>query len=223
MVGNGQERVVRGYLFDVLLPALQLGDENDFFSGWCRRIFHDYLCISRSRKCAGDDLDDQNPSRECVELVRVARFGTKSLWRHEHWCTRALGEATVGHARVGFQHLRHAEIGHFSLISSIDKNVVAGEVSVEDVVGVQVGEGQGDVERDAHLHVVGERGRRALQEAREALIHQLHEEDGSADRGCRDPAPPPGTARCRDALGPAGCGIPGRSERQSQRRRDRRI
>ena len=54
---------------------------------------------------------------------------------------------------------------------------------MEDVVGVQVGEGQRDVVRDAHLHVVGERGRRALQEAREALFHQLHEEDGSAVSG----------------------------------------
>ena len=54
---------------------------------------------------------------------------------------------------------------------------------MEDVVGVQVGEGQRDVVRDAHLHVVGERGWRALQEAREALFHQLHEEDGSAVAG----------------------------------------
>ena len=54
---------------------------------------------------------------------------------------------------------------------------------MEDVVGVQVGEGQRDVVRDAHLHVVGERGQRALQEAREALFHQLHEEDGSAVAG----------------------------------------
>ena len=54
---------------------------------------------------------------------------------------------------------------------------------MEDVVGVQVGEGQRDVMRDAHLHVVGERGPRALQEAREALFHQLHEEDGSAVAG----------------------------------------
>ena len=51
---------------------------------------------------------------------------------------------------------------------------------MEDVVGVQVGEGQRDVVCDAHLNVVGERGWAALQEMREALFHQLHEEDGSA-------------------------------------------
>ena len=54
---------------------------------------------------------------------------------------------------------------------------------MEDVVGMQVGEGLRNVVRDAHLHVVGERGWRALQEAREALFHQLHEEDGSAVAG----------------------------------------
>ena len=107
----------------------------------------------------------------------------KSLWRHEHWCARALGELTAGHARVGFHHLGHTEIGHLDLAASIDENVVAGEVSVEDLVGVQVGEGLRNVVCDAHLHVVGERSRRALQEAREALFHQLHEEDGSAVAG----------------------------------------
>ena len=128
-------------------------------------------------------MDDQNPSRERVELVGVARFSTQSLWRHEHWRARTLGDLTAGHSRVGFHHLGHAEVGHLGLAAGIQENVVAGEVSVEDVIGVQVGEGQRDVVRDAHLHVVGERGRRALQEAREALFHQLHEEDGSAVAG----------------------------------------
>ena len=54
---------------------------------------------------------------------------------------------------------------------------------MEDFVSVEVGEGQRDVVRDVHLHVVGERGWRALQEAREALFHQFHEEDGSAVAG----------------------------------------
>ena len=128
-------------------------------------------------------MDDQNPSRECVELVGVARFGTQSLWRHEHWCARAPGELTAAHARVGFHNLGHAEIGHLDLAASIDENVVAGEVSMDDLVGVQVGEGLRNVVCDAHLHVVGERVRRALQEAREALLHQLHEENGSAVSG----------------------------------------
>ena len=128
-------------------------------------------------------MDDQNPNRERVELVGIARFGTQSLWRHEHWCAWALGDLTAGHARVGFHHLGHAKVGHLGLATSIEKNVVAGEVSVDDLVGVQVGEGQHDVVRDAHLHVVGERSWRALQKAREALFHQLHEEDGSAVAG----------------------------------------
>ena len=131
-------------------------------------------------------MDDQNTSRERVELVRVARFLTQSLWRHEHWSAWALGHLTAGHARVGFHHLGHAEVSHLDLATSIQQNVVAGQVSVEDVVSVQVGEGQRDVVRDAHLHMVGERGRRALQEAREALFHQLHEEDGSAVAGFLD-------------------------------------
>ena len=63
---------------------------------------------------------------------------------------RALGELTASYARVGFHHLGHAEVSHLGLAAGIEENVVAGEVSVEDVVGVQVGEGQRDVVRDAH-------------------------------------------------------------------------
>ena len=128
-------------------------------------------------------MDDQDPSRERVELVGVARVGTQSLWRHEHWRARALGDLTADHAKVGFHYPGHAEVGHLGLAAGIQQNVVAGEVSVEDVVGVQVSEGQRDVMCDVHLHVIGERGRRAFQETRKGLFHQLHEEDGSAISG----------------------------------------
>ena len=179
MAGNGQERVVGGNIVDVFLPALLFGDANDFLSG--PTIVNDYLGNGRSRKCAGDDLDDQNPNRKRVELVGVARFVTQSLWRHEHSCARALSKFILIHV---FPHyLGHAKVGHLGLDAGIEENVVAGEVSVDDLYGVQVGEGQRDVVRDAHLHVVGERVLRALQEAREALYHQLHEEDGSAVAG----------------------------------------
>ena len=98
----------------------------------------------------------------------------------------ALGILTAGHVRVGFHHLGHPEVGYLGLAAGIQQNVVTGEVSVENVVFVQVGEGQRDVVRDAHLHVVEKRGLRAFQEAREALFHQLHKENGSAIAGVLD-------------------------------------
>ena len=51
---------------------------------------------------------------------------------------------------------------------------------MDDVVAMQVDQCQGDIMRDVDLDVVGEGGSRALQESSEALLHQLHQEDGSA-------------------------------------------
>ena len=51
------------------------------------------------------------------------------------------------------------------------------------VVAMQVDQCQGDVVGDVDLDVVGEGGSRALQESSEALLHQLHQEDGSVVGG----------------------------------------
>ena len=54
---------------------------------------------------------------------------------------------------------------------------------MDDVVAVQVNQCQGNVVGDVDLDVVREGGCRALQESSEALLHQLHQEDGSAVGG----------------------------------------
>ena len=54
---------------------------------------------------------------------------------------------------------------------------------MDDVVVMQVDQCQGNVMGDVDLDVVGEGGRRALQESSEALLHQLHQEDGSVVGG----------------------------------------
>ena len=54
---------------------------------------------------------------------------------------------------------------------------------MDDVVAMQVDQCQGDVMGDVDLDVVGEGGSRALQESSEALLHQLHQEDGSVVGG----------------------------------------
>ena len=50
---------------------------------------------------------------------------------------------------------------------------------MDDVVAVQIDQCQGDIVGDVDLDVVGEGGSRVLQESSEALLHQLHQEDGS--------------------------------------------
>ena len=58
---------------------------------------------------------------------------------------------------------------------------------MDDVVAVQVGQGESNVVGQVDLEVVGEGGCGSFQEPREALLHQLHQEDGSANwtmQGC---------------------------------------
>ena len=54
---------------------------------------------------------------------------------------------------------------------------------MDDVVAMHVSQCQGDIMGDVDLDVVGEGGSRALQESSEALLHQLHQEDGSTVGG----------------------------------------
>ena len=168
----------------VLLSSLQLWNKCDPLSSWSRLVVLNYLCICWCGEAAGDDLNDQNTQREDVQLVRVAGLGTQGLGRHESRSARALGDLTASHAWVGLHHLGHAKVGYLGLdASSSQENVVAGEVAVDDVVAMQVGQGKSNVVGQVDLEVVGEGGSGSLQEPREALLHQLHQEDWSAAAG----------------------------------------
>ena len=74
--------------------------------------------------------------------------------------------------------LAHAKVGHLgSVARAYQQHVVAGEVSVDDTVVVKVGQCECDVVADVDLHVVGKRSVGALQEVRQALVHELHEQN----------------------------------------------
>ena len=69
-------------------------------------------------------MDDQNSSREDVELVGVARLRTQGLRGHEGKSAWALHETIAGHARVAVCDLGHAKVGHLGLSASINEHVV---------------------------------------------------------------------------------------------------
>ena len=58
---------------------------------------------------------------------------------------------------------------------------------MQHLVAMEVGESLCHVVANVHLHVERERGRvrRPLQEAGQALVHQLHEQDGHSSLGVR--------------------------------------
>ena len=98
-----------------------------------------------------------------------------------------MSDLTASHARVSLHHLGHAKVGHLGLAApTSEENVVAGEVAVDDVVAVQVGQSQSHMVGNVDLDVVGEGGGGSLQEPCEVLFHQLHQEDGSVAAGLLD-------------------------------------
>ena len=73
--------------------------------------------------------------------------------------------------------LAHAKVGHLGSVA-YQQHVVAGEISVDDVIGVEVGQRECNVVADVHLHVIGKMSVGALQEMCQALVHQLHKQNG---------------------------------------------
>ena len=106
------------------------------------------------------------------------------LGRHVGIGSRAVGGSE---ARVAAQQLGHAKVGHLGSPAADQEDIVAAEVAVQHLVAMEVGESLCHVVANVHLHVERERGRvhRPLQEAGQAFVHQLHEQDGHSSVGVR--------------------------------------
>ena len=94
---------------------------------------------SGSRIVPGDNLEKENSNGESVNLVGVARLRTKGLWWHVDQCSWTLGHFTASHGGIGgCCDLGHGKVSHLCLVAVIKKNVVAGQVSMENAIPVQV-------------------------------------------------------------------------------------
>ena len=66
----------------------------------------------------------------------------------------------------------HSKISDLCSVSSTNhKDIVTGEVAMYDVIGVEVGKGQGDIVAEVHLYMVREWLLGSLQEFCQILIH----------------------------------------------------
>ncbi len=166
---NGQERVVFAYQGNVVFAVL------DF----CLRAAHQSpytICDAGGwlREEPGYDLNAQNTKREHVCLVARYRVGAFHLGRHidrRSWHLCLLPVCIFEDS--------HAEIGDLGSPVSDHQDVVAGEVSVVDLVRVEEGERSRHVAADADLRAEGELCLRiALEECGQVLVHQLHEQHG---------------------------------------------
>ena len=74
--------------------------------------------------------------------------------------------------RIQFGQRAHPEICHLrSAARTYHQYIVAREVTVDDTIRVQEGNGERDVVADVDLHVVGQRFLRLLQKMSEGVVH----------------------------------------------------
>ena len=144
-----------------------------------------YLAPRRARvgKLACEYLEGQHAEGKDVRLLREGGRVGEGLGGH----VASRGMAAHGReagkrsfSAATRSQSGHSEIGDFGPEITSEKDVVSGEVAVQDVVGVEVRESQGHVVAEVDLGVEGERGggggRPILQEGRQATVHQFHED-----------------------------------------------
>ena len=133
---------------------------------------------------ASDELNKEHTTGKDIQFAGVCRGICQCLGRHVGIGSGAVGGSEV---RVTAQQLGHTKVCHFGSPAADQEDIVAAEVSVQHLVVMEVGKSLCHVVANVHLHVERERGRvcRPLQEAGQALVHQLHEQDGQSRFGVR--------------------------------------
>ena len=78
------------------------------------------------------------------------------------------------HTWVGINHLGHAKVGHLGS-DAYYENIIAGQISVDNFIGVEVGQGKGYVVDQVYLHVEGKGVALSLEKLCQILVHQFHQ------------------------------------------------
>ena len=103
------------------------------------RVTHSLAGRTRGGKPPGQYLDGQDTIREAVQLVCVNRLVHLGLRWHVHCTAWCLGEA--GGVLLTAQQLAHAKVCNFGSPVPGQEDVVAGEVSMDDAIEVEVCQG----------------------------------------------------------------------------------
>ena len=163
---------------DVGFTTLTIGDRYLNSSYSITWIFDHFASGTRLRELACQDLNFNYSERETVNLVGVDGRISEGLWRHVDqgpW-TRGVG----GQAWVDTEELGHTEVGDLGSAASNQQDIVAGEVAMDDVIGVEVIQSQGYVVAQGDLDMVGQRLLGSLEKTGEAFIHKFHQQHREA-------------------------------------------
>ena len=120
-------------------------------------------------------LDDNDSERKPVNLLRVDRLILNGFRRHVDICAWAHGEGKVTCSWIKVTQFSHSKVGHFGPDVTDQQNIVAREISVDNAIGMEKCESQGNVMTDVDL--VRNRLSSCLKEMGQSFIHQLHQKN----------------------------------------------
>ena len=163
---------------DVGFTTLAIGNRYLNSSYSKTSIFDHFNSRTRVRKLACKDLNLNNSKRETVDLLGVDGRISKSLWWHVDQGPWARGVG--GQAWVDTEELGHTEVGNLGSAAGNQQDIVAGEVAMDDVIGVEVIQSQGYVVAQGDLDMVGQRLLESLEKTGEAFVHEFHQQHREA-------------------------------------------
>ena len=69
---------------------------------------------------------------------------------------------------------RHAKVEHFGSSGTKHEDIVAGEISMNDTIGMKIGQSQGDVVTNSKLSGKGKGSLGSAQELSQTLVQRFH-------------------------------------------------
>ena len=121
---------------DVGFTSLTIGNWYRKSSYSITPIFDHFTSGTRVREPACQDLNFNYSKRETVNHLRVDGRVSEGLRWHVDQSPWARGVG--GHTWVDTEELGHTEVGDFGSAASNQQDIVAGEVTMDDVIGVEV-------------------------------------------------------------------------------------
>ena len=144
-------------------------------------IFDHFASGTGVSELASQYLNFKYSERETVDLLGVDGRISEGLWRHVDQGPWARGVG--GQAWVDTEELGHTEVGDLGSAAGNQQDIVAGEVAMDDVIGVEVIQSQGYVVAQGDLDMVGQRLLGSLEKTGEAFVHEFHEQHREAGVG----------------------------------------
>ena len=176
--GHWEEGVGGVDEIDVGLTTLTIGNRYRNSSYSITSIFDHFTSGTRVREPACHDLNFNYSKRKTVDLLRVDGRISEGLRWHVDQGPWAHG---VGcHAWVDTEELGHTEVGDLGSATSDQQDIVAGEVAMDDIIGVEVIQSQGYVVAQDDLDMVGQWLMGSLEKMGEAFIHEFHQQHWEA-------------------------------------------